>query len=345
VIRRAIVLAAIVVALFDSGLARADAYDAALSRAVAAKERALEVNDPPHWEEALRLFSEADAIRSTKESKFEVGFAAAKMQQHDVAVEAYQASLDLGLVGPARSTAEGFLAQHAGAMARVEIVAPAGAAVFVAERFRGRTPLARPVVVFGGQVRVRLALPNGENRIEDMSVPPGTLRVLRVGPPAAPPANAAPPPPVAPSNVAPPISPVAPTQAPTVAPESGGRAAGFILVGTGAAIAVAGAVLVPVAASKIDGYRGDLAASCDIRGDDTCVNAKSGQQQQAQDAVDGIATWKTVRTGAWIGVGAGAAAALVGVIALASGHGTPPHASAEVVPMYGGAMVVYGGHF
>src|SRR5262249_22742324 len=57
--------------LCRGGVAHADAYAAALARAVSAKERALEANDPPHWEETLRLFAEADGIRSTKESKFE----------------------------------------------------------------------------------------------------------------------------------------------------------------------------------------------------------------------------------------------------------------------------------
>ena len=61
------------------GSARADAYDATLTRAIAAKERAMDVNEPARWEEALRLFQEADAIRATREASYELGHAAERL--------------------------------------------------------------------------------------------------------------------------------------------------------------------------------------------------------------------------------------------------------------------------
>jgi len=85
------------------GRARADAYDATLTRAIAAKERAMDVNEPARWEEALRLFQEADAIRATREASYELGHAAERLARTDLAVEAYEAALNLGLTGQPRS--------------------------------------------------------------------------------------------------------------------------------------------------------------------------------------------------------------------------------------------------
>ena len=102
-----------------AGSARADAYDATLTRAIAAKERAMDVNEPARWEEALRLFQEADAIRATREASYELGHAAERLARTDLAVEAYEAALNLGLTGQPRSKAEAFVGAHAAALARV----------------------------------------------------------------------------------------------------------------------------------------------------------------------------------------------------------------------------------
>jgi hypothetical protein len=333
-------LSTAVVALFLAGAspARADAYDAALARAVSAKERALEANDPPHWDEALRLFAEADAIRSTKESKYELGFAAAKMRQNDVAVEAYQAALDLGLVGTARTTAEAFIAQYATSMARIEIVGPPGATIYVAGRWRGRTPLARPIVVFNGPVHMQIAFGQGTNRTEDLVLPAGTLHVLRLWEPQV-------------SSPGPATVPVPPAneavRPPSSTEERGTNTLAWTLLGGGALLVAGGAVLVPVASSRIGDHRNDLASNCDqLSGEDACAHAKPNGQTAAQTAADGIATWKAVRTGAFVGLGVGAATLVAGVVALAAApRSRSAHARAEVVPMYGGAVVLYGGHF
>ena len=80
-VRPALAAAVIAAAVCAAGgSARADAYNATLTRAIAAKERAMDVNEPARWEEALRLFQEADAIRATREASYELGHAAERLR-------------------------------------------------------------------------------------------------------------------------------------------------------------------------------------------------------------------------------------------------------------------------
>jgi hypothetical protein len=72
----------------------ADGYEASLVRAVTAKERALDADDSARWEDALREFQAAGAIRETAEANYEIGFAAQHLQRLDLAVEAYEAALE-----------------------------------------------------------------------------------------------------------------------------------------------------------------------------------------------------------------------------------------------------------
>jgi hypothetical protein len=46
--------------------------------------------------------------------------------------------------------------------------------------------------------------------------------------------------------------------------------------------------------------------------DDACPLAMAGQGAQGQSDVNGIASWKAARTGAWVGLGVGAAALATG---------------------------------
>ena len=130
-------------AVCAAGSARADAYDATLTRAIAAKERAMDVNEPARWEEALRLFQEADAIRATREASYELGYAAERLARTDLAVEAYEAALNLGLTGQPRSKAEAFVGAHAAALARVQIEG-LGRRPRPQRRHRSRSPAAAP---------------------------------------------------------------------------------------------------------------------------------------------------------------------------------------------------------
>ena len=154
-----------------------DAYGAALTRAIAAKERALDVNEPPRWEEALRLFQETAALRATREAAYEIGFAAERLSRTDLAVESYEAAITLGLSGPP-SVAGAFVAAHAPALARLEVRGPAGTRLSVAGVERGRLPLPRPLVLFPGEIELEVVDTGGHTATVTAHLEAGRSDVL-----------------------------------------------------------------------------------------------------------------------------------------------------------------------
>ncbi len=306
--------------------AAADPYDATLTRAVAAKERALEVNDPTHWEEALRLFSEADAIRSTRESKYEVAYAAAQLRQNDQAVEAYEASLELGLGGSAAAKAHAFLQAHAAEMARLDVRGPAGSRVRVRGLERATLPLARPIVAFAGPASIEVILPDGVRRERELALRPGeTILVPMDGakPARAPvlpvPSSEAP----APVNHAP--MPLAVAQKPLALSPGPGpvrsptkRRTGAALTAGGVTFALISAGFLPMSTERLVRAREELRRACAVQasGPDSCAHAVRGLQPEAQSASNSIATWKAARSTAWAGLGVGLVAAATGVVLL-----------------------------
>jgi hypothetical protein len=92
--------------------ARADAYEDALVRAVAAKEQALDAGDEARWHETLSRFREVNAVRETFETQYEIGFAAEQLADRELAASAYARALELGLTGTGRDHAQAFLAAH-----------------------------------------------------------------------------------------------------------------------------------------------------------------------------------------------------------------------------------------
>jgi hypothetical protein len=313
---------AIGVLLAASGVAAAeaeDAYSAALTRAIAAKERALDVNEPPRWEEALHLFQEATALRATREAAYEIGFAAERLSRTDLAVESYEAAIALGLSGPPSARAGAFVAAHAPALARLEVRGPPGARLSIAGVERGRLPLPRPLVLFPGEGEIQVAETGGRTSTVTFHLEAGKNDVLDL-------AAGLPGEPL--SRAKPPIAPAAP---PAPEPRKTSAAAWSLIV-SGLAVAVAAAVFVPVSQGKIDDNRTTLAATCNAPPvDDVCATAMNGKRDAAQSSENAIATWKAVRVGAWIGFGVGAAAAVTGAVLKLSGGGTP-QVTALVVP-------------
>jgi hypothetical protein len=340
---RAAAIAAVLLALLARERpARADAYQATLTQAIAAKERALDVNEPARWEEALRLFQEADAIRPTREAKYELGYAAERLRRNDLAVEAYEGAIDLGLTGAPRTKAEVFVGAHAASMARLELRGPAGLRVRVGGVDRGRLPLARPLVLFPGAVELELVAPDGGRSAQIVSLSSGHLDVLEL-PSGGLPAPGAAPTPLpgvpAPSPLArdqtPPPPPPPPPGPPGHAP-----AAAYWLAGAGLAIGAAAAVMLPVSTSQIGTARANLKQDCGQPGlsadGDSCPSPPAGttqaQRNQLQSEVNTIATWKNVHTGAWIGVGAGLVAAITGIsLAVAVRDGGPSGSTVGLV--------------
>jgi hypothetical protein len=304
-----------------------DAYGAALTRAVAAKERALDVNEPPRWEEALRLFQEAAALRYTRECGYEIGVAAEHLSRNDLAVEGYEAAIDLGLVGPPRARAQAFVAAHASGMGRLALRGAPGRVVYVAGVRRGRLPLQRPLVLFPGEVRLEIVELSGVTNGVTVRLRSGQLEVLDLDkkPPASkPPVADAPPPPAppvavpqpaAPSRADPPSGPSEPPPpSPSLAaagdvpgpePEAVISSRGLWIAGIGAAVTVAAIVLIPVSSSQIAADRSDLMKECASPVMNDSCTALLGHGPAAQSLADSIATWKAISTGAKIGLGVG----------------------------------------
>jgi len=310
-----------------SAPARADDYDAAFTRAIAAKERALDSNDPASWQAALDLFTEADRIRATKESKYELGASAARLKQDDVAVEAYEAALAFGLEGAASDKARAFVSAHAPGMGRVGLVGPAGAEVWVAARWRGTLPLARPLVLFAGKRRIELRS-GGDRDERELVVTAGAASSLDFTTTASP----TPSPPAQPA----PIGPGAPP--PTTPPD---RTLAWTLTLGGASLLVLGGASALIANSNVTSHRERLSDLCAVKnGSDGCATAKPGEKSAAQDEVDSIATWKAVRSAGFVGLGAGVVATGVGVLLLTKGSETKPaRTSLALVPGFGAVGV------
>jgi len=322
--------------------ADADAYTAALTRAIAAKERALDVNEPPRWEEALRLFQEAAALRYTRESTYEIGFAAERLARQDLAVEAYEAAIDLGLVGAPRARAQAFVAANAAGLARLALRGPAGTRVRVAGVDRGRLPLNRPLVLFPGDIRIDLVdaagvpanigvrLQAGHLDVLDLArTPPVTVapeHVEQRPPPPPPPpppevrvapAEPAPRPPIAAYTAPEPGGPRPLTEPPTAPPRDAEPEAsmrGWWVASVGVVVAAVSVALIPISSGRIADDREALVNECEPPVmNDTCT-ALNGHKAAAQSLSDSIATWKAVRTGAYIGIGVGVVTAATGLI-------------------------------
>ncbi|MBN1611293.1 MAG: hypothetical protein JW940_31965 [Polyangiaceae bacterium] len=334
--------------------AGADAYDAALTRAVAAKERALDTRAPTDWEQALDLFQQAEIIRSTPETCYEVGFAAEMLRQDDLALDAYEVALAGKLTESARRRARAFVDRHAREMGRVELEGPDRTVVRVRGLYRGTLPLARPLVMFVGSVELELQAPGGRQWVHTLVVSAGATSFVDLG--AAP----EPPPPTEPGPAGPaPTEPTEPAASPgaAAAPEAPARAAAseppsrvleLTLFGAGTAVAIGSVVLVVMAPAAIDSHLDTLRPICaDLDGDQCMTAADQKSVVAAQDENDAIKTWKNVRTAAFVGLGVGGAAMITGAVLLLASPPADRQATGSVFvrPTSGGSVVGYSGAF
>jgi len=312
----------------------ADSYDAAMARAAAAKEKALDANDAASWEEALARFLEADALRETKESKYEVATAAAWVKQDDLAVEAYAAALSLGIADPAKGKAEAFVAERASKMGKLRVVGPAGARVLIDGRPRGTLPRSTPFVVFAGSVKVR---------VEGGAVREGTVEA-RAGEESTFDATPVvqPPPPPPPRPIAPPPVKDSPER-----PRS--NTLGWSLLIGGGGVAVLGLGTTLLAMSRVSHYQGEVEKYCSSFDGTYCATVRSeGEKAAAQDASDGVATWRAIRTSGIVTSIVGGAVAIAGGVLLFSGkssEGTTTALRANLAGMPGGGFLSLSGTF
>jgi hypothetical protein len=301
------------IAMLSSSLpAYADAYDAAMARAAAAKEKALDANDAASWEEALLRFREADAIRATKESKYEVATAAAWLKQDDIAVEAYQEALALGLSDPAKTKAEAFVADRQAKIAKLTVTGPAGARVLIDGRARGTLPRATPFVVFAGTIKVRVE--SGADAKEgSLETTAGAEAKFDGTPEKKVVPEPPPPPPVTPKPI-----PPAPVR------DDGSRALGWTFLGTGTAVAVIGLGSTFIAMARVSTLQKDMDKYPCIENDGTyCTTLKPGTSEatklEAQSTSNSLATWRGIRTaGIVTSIVGGVTAIAGGVILLGS---------------------------
>jgi hypothetical protein len=292
---------ALAIVLF-AGVAHADAYDAAMAQAAIAKEKALDSGNPIDWNDALDKFIAADAIKPTRESKFEIAVAASKVKADDLAVEAFEAAIALGLEGTAKTKADEFLNDNVAKMVRLTIVAPAGATVMVGDRKRTNKP-----VVFAGPIRVRVTH-EGKTVEKNVTFEPGAGNVDVTSdfapppPPPPPPEKKIPPPPIRDE-----VKPVSHT-------------VDWALIVGGTTLAIAGGVTWAIATKTVSARRESLASVChDYRQDDPelCWHANNPEDQAwAQEDSDMLRTWRPMRVVGAMGAGVGLVVAGIGVIRL-----------------------------
>ncbi len=320
------------------GVRAGDAYRTALGEAVAVKERALDSGSRDHWMEVLVCLRRVNEIRETAESEYEIGFAASQLGYDDVAVEAYQRALSLGLTGVARDKAQAFVVARSPGMARLVVHGPDGWTLTINGVKRTSLPLAEPVLVRPGQIHVALdAGTDGVGHWErQFDVTTRALNNVAFELPQAHPK--------APTTLAPRISahsssasyrePAANQSHATPAAETrfDWRRAGIVLSGTGVTLSLVSALFLPLTSSRIGVARKGLRDNCDVPGGgpDSCAHAQVGRQALAQSFSDSIGTWKAARTVSWSGLAIGISAAATGVSALLLAE--PTRKKAAVAP-------------
>ena len=313
----------------------ADAYDAAMTRGVAAKEKAIDGNSVAAWADALRLFEEADAVRSTSDSKYEIAGAAVHVKEDDVALQAYEAAIELGVSGKPKEKAQAFIAANGATMGRVDVKGPAGAEVFVGTRRRAVLPMSKGLVVFPGTVKVRVVL--GDDKVEEsVTVGKGESRPLDVTAKLAaasnstvgtiPSASVSTNPSVVASSTATSTSTAVVPGAGATDDGSGARSLGWVLIASGGVVLGAGVVGVLVGGSSVRSGRESLVRDCKtLSGQDDCPTPLN--KDAAQNDVDKIATGHNVQTVGFIAIGVGAVAAILGVVRLVTAPSSGPSAS------------------
>jgi hypothetical protein len=308
--RRGLLFRSLLLGSCIASSAFADGYDAAVTRAAAARDRAQETHSARDWQEALELFAVAIELNPTKEAAFEFAEAALELGLEGEALDAYARALELGLSGKAEERARAFITAHAHTLGRLVLRGPTGARVYVDERKRAVLPLAAPLSVAPGVRHVHVEATNYRPLEADIRIQADQMTTFEAT--LLPLAEAALPPVSAPGHAT-----VDGAPRPQPAP---GRWAMPVLIG-GAGLTLAGAATVIATSIAVNAKRRDLGAVCaELRGDE-CAAATAGHLNRAQSLGNDILALKGVRG---IGIGAallGAGAMTLSLITLASSDG------------------------
>ena len=316
-------------------LASADAYEAAVARAIAAKEKALTSNDPADWQEAERRFEEADRVRSTPETKYEIAVAASHLKEEDVATETFERAIADGLSGAPREKAQAYVDEHKPKLALLQVEGPAGAEVWVVGRRRGVLPLARPITIFSGTSAVRvvdgstihersIVAKEGEAVLLDVRVPKAAV-ITR-----------------------PQTTPVTPPQSATVDANPSHALDWTLVIGGGALVALGGAGFF-VSGANIAEYRESLATNC-VPGrldGETCGQSLPGRNADAQADADSIVSWKGIRIASIAVVGVGLVSLAWGTVRFLGGKSSTARApwTVAAAPSASGGFFALRGSF
>jgi len=325
-----------------------DEFRAAFREAVAAKERAQETHRAKDWQEALQHLQIADALRKTPEVGYEIGVAASNLGYDDLAVEAYQRSLALGLKGPVHFKARDYVSEHRSEMATLNVTGQSGCQLLVNDVERASLPQPHPILVHQGKIRLELRCDGKQTQARQLPIVAGQLLELHLDEPESVS--------VAPSlatnaslNILQPTKqataaavgvvirePPWPNRSASPSHEStkhGGHTLGYALLGGGTTLALLSAGLISLSKLRAASSEQRLFDLCAVQvdGRDSCRHSKPGVQTEAQAASDSIATWKTANTAGWIGLASGLSAAASGVVALL----TTPSKRREAPPRIG----------
>lgn len=295
-----------------------------LVAAVAAKEKALDSGRMQDWERTLELFRQSHAENATAATAYEMGIAATHLEREDIAFEAYEEAVGLGLRGDTLLKAQRFIVDHVARLSRLYLTCPEGSRVFIRGIARGRTPLGRPLVVLPGAADIECRTTDNELLRGNVVLREGRQHVASLDRPSLP-ERAAPRrerllfeqrdatathPSAAGHGQAQPKGVIVEASRTTST-----RRTAWTLVGAGSSLAVLGTVYAVIASSQMAEGVSALAGACaeQVDGPDSCKHAKPGQQAAAQSHSDSIATWRTARSVSYASAGLGLAAILGGV--------------------------------
>lgn len=284
----------------------AEPFDSALSRAVQAKEAAMDEGGEPRWIRAYELFLLADRLGRSAETQYELGVIASHLDWVDRAAEYYTEALELGLTEPARGKSQSFLLNHRASLASLLVQGKSGTQLRLRGVWRGSLPLARPVLVTPGEVPLELLDEQGVRvQFYALELKPGDQRVLTATLPAPDPGLS--------SRRELTTSRPRPRQA--TRGESFSQTTAWGLLASGAGLAVSSTVAFGVTHFKLLSQREQLRLVCNVRSAtsaDGCEHTVPGKYEAGLELSESVARWRTARAVSLVGLGAGAIAATTG---------------------------------
>jgi hypothetical protein len=305
------------------------------AQARAAFQQGFQLYEQKQFSAAADAFDQAYALKPSFKLLFNIGQARAAARQYDLALMAFERYLVEGgddIDEERRSEVLGELSKLRPLVGYIEVQAPAGLTVRVDGTERGTTPLRGKLMVTVGMAHKVDLLQLGKVLLsQEVQVSGGLVETLRFAMPGRGPEPEGGTPAAAGESGPPDASPAeGPEPAPLPEEEDGGglKVWGWVTLGAGAAVLVAGGVVGGLALSQ----SGKLEEACPDGG---CSPARSGEV----DALGSMAL------AADILIGVGAAAAVAGAVLLLlpdkgeGGAGDGDGTALRVVPAPGGAML------